>query len=120
MLWRSTNGVWDNPSSGFRVNLVPGAPADPLRVGDVGDRDGFVLAVGELFSLLGPPSAAYITPEQSSLVVKSARDCGKRVLIVEDEVLSATANTKQEDHVGGGSEQNKRPPMRESKVVAPS
>ena len=33
---------------------------------------------------------------------------------------SATANTKQEDHVGGGSEQNKRPPMRKWEVVAPS
>jgi len=31
----------------FRVNLLPGAPADPRRIGDVGDRDGFVLAVGE-------------------------------------------------------------------------
>src|SRR5499427_6806375 len=33
---------------------------------------------------------------------------------------SATANTKQEDHVGGGSEQNKRPPTRKWEVVAPS
>jgi hypothetical protein len=33
---------------------------------------------------------------------------------------SATANTKQEDYVGGGSEQNKRPLMRKWEVVAPS
>jgi len=38
----------------FRVNLLPGAPADHLGIGDVSDRHGFVLGVGEDFTARAP------------------------------------------------------------------
>jgi hypothetical protein len=37
-----------------------------------------------------------------------------------DGASGAMANTNKRDHVGGGSEQNKRPLMRKWEVVAPS
>jgi hypothetical protein len=74
--------------------------------------------------IIRSPIRAIVLPDPLAST-RDSRNCGRpapsaRAWMGPPPFRSATANTKQEDHVGGGSESNKRPPMRKWEVVAPS